>query len=182
MDKEDILYNQTQNFGRTQFVRELVKKNEQIINLQQENEQLEKENKQLKQKVNQLETNWNELKKELNTCLKMAGFNSYGITCALGCIQKIEDRVLMNEKIVYKKLSDEEPILIDKKKQILIGITEEEYYEYIYLQQENQQLKENWNKLKEHYNKFRESIKFETWEILDEMQYIEKGDSNDTNR
>ena len=89
MDKEDILYNQTQNFGRTQFVRELVKKNEQIINLQQENEQLEKENKQLK---------------------------------------------------------------------------------------------ENWNKLKEHYNKFRESIKFETWEILDEMQYIEKGDSNDTNR
>ena len=79
MDKEDILYNQTQNFGRTQFVRELVKKNE----------QLEKENKQLK---------------------------------------------------------------------------------------------ENWNKLKEHYNKFRESIKFETWEILDEMQYIEKGDSNDTNR
>ena len=31
MDKEDILYNQTQNFGRTQFVRELVKKNEQII-------------------------------------------------------------------------------------------------------------------------------------------------------
>lgn len=55
-------------------------------------EYLEKENKELKQKVNQLETNWNELKKELNTLLEMGGFNSYGITCALGCIHKIEDR------------------------------------------------------------------------------------------
>lgn len=49
-------------------------------------------NEQLQAKVNQLETNWNELKKELNTCLEMGGFNSYGITCALGCIRKIEDR------------------------------------------------------------------------------------------
>lgn len=54
--------------------------------------ELDKENKQLKDYINQLETNWNELKKELNTFLEMGGFNSYGITCALGCIHKIEDR------------------------------------------------------------------------------------------
>ena len=50
MNKEELLfndiYNRTQDFGRTQFVREIMR--------------LQRENKQLKDKVNQLETNRDE--------------------------------------------------------------------------------------------------------------------------
>ena len=52
MNKEELLYNEiyerTKDFGRTQFVRELMR--------------LQRENKQLKEKVNHLEANWDELK------------------------------------------------------------------------------------------------------------------------
>lgn len=50
MNKEELLYNEiyerTKDFGRTQFVREMMR--------------LQRENKQLKDKVNQLETNIDE--------------------------------------------------------------------------------------------------------------------------
>ena len=50
MNKEELLYNEiyerTKEFGRTQFVRELMR--------------LQRENKELQQKVNQLETNRDE--------------------------------------------------------------------------------------------------------------------------
>lgn len=50
MNKEELLYNEiyerTKDFGRTQFVRELMR--------------LQRENKELQQKVNQLETNIDE--------------------------------------------------------------------------------------------------------------------------
>ena len=62
MNKEELLYNEiyerTQNFGRTQFVREIMR--------------LQRENKELQQKVNQLETNIDEaielLTKSFNFC------------------------------------------------------------------------------------------------------------------
>ena len=50
MNKEELLYNEiyerTKDFGRTQFVREIMR--------------LQRENKELQQKVNQLETNRDE--------------------------------------------------------------------------------------------------------------------------
>lgn len=51
MNKEELLYNEiyerTKDFGRTQFVRELMR--------------LQRENKELQQKVNQLESTLNEI-------------------------------------------------------------------------------------------------------------------------
>ena len=71
----------------------------------------------------------------------------------------------------------------------MIGITEAEYLEYKKLQQENEQLKCNWNKLKEWVNKqYNYYISEEDYiggrlcftDMKDKMQEIEKGsDSNE---
>lgn len=57
MNKEELLfndiYNRTQDFGRTQFVREIMR--------------LQRENKELQAKVNQLETNRDEAYKLLDS-------------------------------------------------------------------------------------------------------------------
>lgn len=70
-----------------------------------------------------------------------------------------------------------------------INSDKEDVYKYIYsLQQENKELKDNWNKLKEYINKY---IKYKTEkgmtiskhicaiEVLDKIQEIESSDSND---
>ena len=46
------------------------------------------------------------------------------------------------------------------------------------LQQENKQLKDNWNKLKEWLNVFHKLSEFQQWEIVDKMQELEQGSDN----
>ncbi|MBP3920815.1 MAG: hypothetical protein J6D28_04545 [Bacilli bacterium] len=43
------------------------------------------------------------------------------------------------------------------------------------LQQENKQLKDNWNKLKDWLNTFHKLSEFEQWEIVNKMQELERG-------
>lgn len=46
------------------------------------------------------------------------------------------------------------------------------------LQQENKQLKDNWNKLKKWLNSFHKLSEFEQWEIVNKITELEGSDSN----
>ena len=72
----------------------------------------------------------------------------------------------------------------------MIGITKAEYLEYKQLQQENKQLKDNWNKLKEwvnkHYDYYMNNEDYIDGRLCftdmkDKMQEIEGSDINDSN-
>lgn len=92
-------------------------------------------------------------------------------------------------KKIGKKLLDKEPKLSGQKISIIIGITEQQYYEYERLQQENKQLKDNWNKLKEKIEEiddFQRELKgipntrMTSYDaILEIMQELEKGEENE---
>lgn len=77
---------------------------------------------------------------------------------------------------------------IEKIKAYYIGNDIDEVLDYITnLQQENKQLKDNWNKLKaiaKSQSDFKQKlgndrVYFEIDELLDKMQELEKGDSNE---
>ena len=78
---------------------------------------------------------------------------------------------LLNQGILRQK-----NILLDYKFQnSLLEIIKD----YEQLQQENKQLKDNWNKLKEWLNNFHKLSEFEQWEIVKKMQELENGENND---
>lgn len=140
---------------------------EKIARLERENKQLQQENKQLKERE--------------GYC-----YQEYEPTPNKPC--EIKTRV------VGKNLLDKQPELTGQKIPNIIGITELQYYEYEKLQQENKQLKDNWNELKEiidvkMYNSeylinlCGYKVDVDTLTILkiikEQMQKLESGDSNE---
>lgn len=80
------------------------------------------------------------------------------------------------ENILNKcKLYDEEYETFLKENEYMKHIAKD----FEQLQQENKQLKDNWNKLKEWLNNFHKSIEFAQWEIVNKMQKLEGSDSNE---
>lgn len=62
----------------------------------------------------------------------------------------------------------------------MIGITKAEYLEYKQLQQENEQLKDNWNKLRRQViDNFNKSQDIQFLYVLQDMQELEEGSNYD---
>ena len=88
---------------------------------------------------------------------------------------EVKDKITNYRTILGCKISYN-----DLPKEISFIVRQDNDPTYEQLQQENKQLKDNWNKLKEWLNNFHKSIEFAQWEIVNKMQELEqRSDSNE---
>lgn len=76
----------------------------------------------------------------------------------------------------YRTYPDGDIATIDQMRELI----ENKKLSITKLQEENKQLKNNWNELKEWLNNFHKLLsEYEQWEIVNKMQELEKGSDSD---